>query len=86
MRLFSAYRWTRSYHSLSMRGHSFIKAPWAGGVVLLLCVVIAMLLANLPFTADFYHHLLETDLSLAIKSPDGSIDWLFPEGMTVEKF
>ena len=52
----------------------------------LVCVVIAMLLANLPFTADFYQHFLETDLSLAIKSPDGSIDWSFPEGMTVEKF
>ena len=86
MRLFSAYRWTRSVHSLSTRGRSFIEAPWAGGVVLLVCVVIAMLLANLPFTADFYQHFLETDLSLAIKSPDGSIDWSFPEGMTVEKF
>ncbi len=86
MRLFSAYRWTRSYHRLGTRSRSFIEAPWAGGVVLLVCVVIAMLLANLPFTADFYHSFLETDLSLSIKSPDGSIDWLFPEGMTVEKF
>lgn len=85
MRLFSAYRWTRSFHRLGTRGRSFIEAPWAGGVVLLVCVVIAMLLANLPLTSDFYHHFLETDLSLSIKSPDGSIDWHFPEGMTVEK-
>ena len=80
------YRWTRSFHRLSASGRSFTEAPWAGGVVLLVCVVIAMLLANLPCTAGFYEHLLETDLSLAVKSPDGSVSWLFPEGMTVEKF
>ena len=45
-----------------------------------------MLLANLPATKLYYHHLLETDLSLMIHSPDGVIDWIFPRGMTVEKF
>ncbi len=86
MRLFSAYRWNHTYHRVGARGRSFAEAPWAGGVVLLVCVVIAMLLANLPLTAEFYKHLLETDLSLTIKSPDGTIDWVFPTGMTVEKF
>lgn len=86
MRLFSAYRWNHTYHRVGARGRSFAEAPWAGGVVLLVCVVIAMLLANLPLTAEFYEHLLETDLSLTVKSPDGSIDWIFPSGMTVEKF
>lgn len=86
MRLFSAYRWNHTYHRVGARGRSFAEAPWAGGVVLLVCVVIAMLLANLPLTAECYKHLLETDLSLTIKSPDGSIDWIFPSGMTVEKF
>lgn len=62
-----------------------MEAPWAGGVVLLVCVGIAMLLANLPLTAEYYHHLLQTDLSLAVHSPDGVIDWVYPRGMTVEK-
>lgn len=62
-----------------------MEAPWAGGVVLLVCVGIAMLLANLPLTAEYYHHLLQTDLSLAVHSPDGVIDWTYPRGMTVEK-
>ena len=53
-----------------------MEAPWAGGVVLLVCVGIAMLLANLPLTAEYYHHLLQTDLSLAVHSPDGVIDWV----------
>ena len=54
--------------------------------MLLVCVIAAMLLANLPATKLYYHHLLETDLSLMVHSPDGVIDWIFPRGMTVEKF
>ena len=80
------YGWVRRRHQLGMRGRSLLEAPWAAGAVLLLCVVVAMLLANLPATAVYYRHLLETDLSLKISSPDGVIDWVFPRGMTVEKF
>lgn len=47
-------------------------------------VVVAMLLANLPATADAYHGFLETDLALMIRGE--GIDWLFPRGMTVEIF
>lgn len=86
MRLFSLFSWVRKYHLMGIRRRSFMEAPWAGGVVLLVCVALAMLLANLPFTKDYYHELLETDLSLVVKSPSGLIDWVFPEGMTVEKF
>lgn len=80
------YRWVRSRHQMGLRGRNFLEAPWAGGAVLLLCVIVAMLLANLPWTSTYYHHLLETDLSLLVRSPDGVIDWAFPRGMTVEKF
>ena len=80
------YGWVRRRHQLGMRGRSLLEAPWAAGAVLLLCVAVAMLLANLPATAVYYRHLLETDLSLKISSPDGVIDWVFPRGMTVEKF
>lgn len=86
MRLFSKFRWVRRRHLMSLRGQLFLEAPWAGGAVLLVCVVAAMLLANLPATKIYYHHLLETDLSLLVRSPDGVINWLFPRGMTVEKF
>ncbi len=80
------YRWVRGSHKLSLRSRGFMEAPWAGGVVLLACVVIAMLLANLPMTKEYYHNFLETDLSLVVHSPNGLIDWAFPQGMTVEKF
>ena len=53
--------------------------------LLLLPIAFGMLLANLPGTSLYYRHLLETDLSLMVHSPDGLIDWVFPRGMTVEK-
>lgn len=80
------YRWVRKRHMIGLRGRNFLEAPWAGGVILLICVIIAMVLANLPATKAYYHDLLQTDLSLMVHSPDGLINWLFPREMTVEKF
>ncbi len=79
------YGWVRTRHLTALRGRGLMNAPWAGGLVLLVCVVVAMLLANMPATAEVYRGLLETDLSLVVKSPNGVIDWVFPHGMTVEK-
>lgn len=80
------FGWVRARHTLGLRGRGLLEAPWAGGVVLLICVAVAMLLANLPATSLYYKHLLETDLLLSVRSPNGLIDWVFPRGMTVEKF
>ena len=82
----SKFSWISLTHRAVLRIRAFMRAPWAGGVVLLTCVVVAMLLANLPFTKFYYHHLLETELSLLVHSPGGGINWAFPSGMTVEKF
>ncbi|MBQ7749786.1 MAG: Na+/H+ antiporter NhaA [Bacteroidales bacterium] len=91
MKLIPIYWWNKEVHNFRVSQDKFSKQPWANGVILLLCVVVAMLLANLPFTKDIYHAVLETDLSIHIKSPAGAdgasrIDWVFPRGMTVEKF
>ena len=56
----SKFSWISLTHRAVLRIRAFMRAPWAGGVVLLTCVVVAMLLANLPFTKFYYHHLLET--------------------------
>ena len=61
-----------------------MKQPWAGGVTLLTCVIVAMLLANLPATAHLYHQFLETNLSITISNEDFTI--VFPKEMNVEKF
>ena len=43
------YGWVRARYEAKLRRSNFVSAPWAGGVVLLVCVVVAMLLANLPW-------------------------------------
>lgn len=83
--MFNHFSLVKRNHILSLRGKNFLQAPWAGGIVLVACVVVAMLLANLPATADIYHTVLLTDLSLYI-NPHGGQSILFPEGMNVEKF
>ena len=91
MQLIPTYKWAKNVRALNATQKSFLSQPWASGVVLLVSVIVAMLLANLPFTRELYTSILDTDLSIHIQSPlraDGTraIDWLFPDGMTVEKF
>ena len=79
MSVFNKFGRIKRSHILSQRGQNFLQAPWAGGIVLVVCVIIAMLLANLPATAELYSHLLHMELGLWI---DGE---LFPEKMNLEK-
>ena len=85
MRLFPIYTWTKGIRNFDHRRRKFSNQPWAQGVILLGCVVVAMLLANLSFTKEIYHSILETKLSLFLKTPGGKDVW-FPKGMTVESF
>lgn len=78
--MFSKFGRVKRNHILSQYGRNFLHAPWAGGIVLIVCVVVAMLLANLPATSHLYHRLLHMELGLWI---DGN---LFPENMNLEKF
>ena len=86
MALIPIYWWNKEVHNFKISQQKFSKQPWANGVILLGCVIIAMLLANLPATQHIYHSFLETSLSIHVSSPDGTIDFLFPREMTVEKF
>ena len=79
MSIFNKFGRIKRGHILSQRGQNFLQAPWAGGIVLVVCVIVAMLIANLPATADLYRHLLHMELGLWI---DGE---LFPEKMNLEK-
>ena len=78
------YKWTKGLHSVELSRVHFMNQPWAAGVVLLACVIIAMLLANLPLTSHLYHEILQTSLSITISNELFSIS--FPENMNVEKF
>ncbi len=84
MALIPIYAWTKGFRNFEQRNKRFQKQPWAQGVILLACVVIAMLLANLPFTKHFYHDLLHTSISIGVQSPSG-FGFSFPMDMTVEK-
>ena len=54
MKLIPIYAWKKGLHVFEARQERFIKRPWAQGVVLLACVVVAMLLANLEATKEVY--------------------------------
>jgi NhaA family Na+:H+ antiporter len=64
------------------RGRHFLSAPWASGVILLLFVVIALVLANSSATRDAYHAILTTPLSFSIG--EGDHFWSF--GLDMERF
>lgn len=86
MKIFPVYTWNKGIVKLNKRSVNLSKQPWFQGVLLLCCVIVAMLLANLPLTRTLYHEILETNLQLHIFSNEGNIDVLFPRDMTVEKF
>ena len=84
MRIFQHYTRVKCQHAVGLGGTRLMAKPWISGVLLMLCVVIAMLLANLPFTKEAYQHFLHTKLSISVQS--GSHEWFFPKDMSVEKF
>ena len=92
MKLIPTFAWNKGLHNMTKDGKAFMEQPWASGGVLIVCVIIAMLLANLPWTRDLYQKVLETSLSMSIQSPTDpvtgmrTIDWIFPHEMTVERF
>ncbi len=84
MKLIPIYHWQGNRVFASSKKIS--NYPWFKGMLLLLCVVIAMLLANLPWTHQLYHDLLHTQLTIHVQSPGDTVNVMFPRDMTVEKF
>lgn len=86
MKLIPIYTWNKSLLNFNRRSDRLSKQPWFQGVLLLVCVALAMLLANLPFTKEIYRSILETNIQIRFFSEHGGFDFLFPREMTVEKF
>lgn len=91
MHLIPTYSIAKQYRLFEKGSYRIFSKPWAGGGLLLICVIIAMLLANLPFTREYYEAFLSTSLSMSIQSPADAvgfrtIDWVFPKDLTVERF
>ena len=85
-KLIPIYTWNKSVVNFSRQSDRLSKKPWFQGVLLMACVLVAMLLANLPFTRHLYHAVLETHLQMRLASPDGTVNLLFPRDLTIEKF
>ena len=86
MKLIPVYTWNKNVLSFNRKSDHLSHQPWAQGVLLLICVIIAMILANLPATEYYYRAFLETDIQIHMHSPNGMVDWRFPREMTIEKF
>lgn len=85
MSIFTKFGRVKRSHILSQRGSNFLQAPWAGGIVLIVCVIVAMLLANLPVTSELYHTFLHTDMGIYFSAGNGKM-LLFPREFSIEKF
>lgn len=86
MKIIPVYTWNKGILQFNLKSNKLSKKPWFQGVLLLACVVLAMLLANLPFTKELYHSILETNIRVHLYSDNGAVNVLFPRDMNVEKF
>ncbi len=86
MRYISKFSWIRYRHNMGEKQRSLLREPWAGGVALIISVIIAIILANLESTKHIYHSILDANLSLNIASKGGGVNFTFPEKLTLEKF
>ena len=85
MKIIPVYTWNKGILQFNLKSNRLSKKPWFQGVLLLACVVLAMLLANLPFTKELYHSILETNIRVHLYSDNGAVNVLFPRDMNVEK-
>lgn len=86
MKLIPIYTWNKNVLAFNKRSRRLSNQPWFQGVLLMSCVVLALLFANLPGTKHIYHSILETNIQIHLFDSHGNFDFLFPADMTVEKF
>ena len=85
-KLIPIYTWNKSVVNFNKGKKKLSNQPWFQGVLLLACVILAMLFANLPMTRHLYHEILETNIQIHLYSDNGGVNLLFPRDMNVEKF
>lgn len=85
MKIIPVYKWNKPVVHFNHKSGKLTKQPWFQGVLLLLCVAVAMVLANVPATAHWYHSILQTNLQIHLFDPVNNVNILFPRDMNVEK-
>ena len=58
----------RQIYRINGQGRYFLHSQWAGGVILLICSFLAILLSNLPATGEWFHHFWQQKLTIGIGS------------------
>ncbi len=86
MAYISKFRWIRNYRHINQQNRNLLNKPWMGGAVLLFCVAVALILANIPATEHIYHEIISADFSLNLHSKHDVFDVSFPRNMNIEKF
>ncbi len=86
MKLIPIYAWNKTRKIFREKGAKLSNQPWFQGALLLFCVIVALLLANLPATKGFYQDFLNTELTIKLASPDNAFTLYFPRDMSIGKF
>ncbi len=63
-----SFRYKKTVYRLAEHRENILHSQWAGGVVLLVCSIAAMLLANFGPTAEGFHHFWEKTFTLGTDS------------------
>lgn len=69
-----SYKKHRHYYKAYTYRRNFFQSGWAGGVILLIFTIIALILANNQATKDIYHHILEAPVGFSF----GEYSLMFP--------
>lgn len=83
MAIIPSFTLSKALLKYSERNSSLVQKSWFKGALLVFCVIVAMLLANLPATKVIYRDLLATNVQLHLFSDDGMFNLLFPRDMTI---
>ncbi|MDL2319585.1 Na+/H+ antiporter NhaA [Alistipes sp. OttesenSCG-928-B03] len=65
-----SFRWVRTVYKLRRGGSNFFGSQWAGGVMLVVFTIIALIVANWGVTKEVYHRILEFDMGFRFGSTD----------------
>lgn len=72
------YRWVRQHYQFQLRGVVFWRLPGRADWCCSSVSPLRSLLANLPWTAEYYQRVLNIDIALVVRGPGSLIDWMFP--------
>lgn len=61
-----SFHWVKNWYLLTRKSNNFLGSQWAGGLVLVVFTVIALLLANFGPTRDIYHHILNSEFGITL--------------------